>query len=81
MVTSESVVTALFGAVVGSAVGLALGWVVVTAFSDQGLGTFAVPVSEVAVWLALAALAGVVAAALPARKAARLDVLRAIAYE
>ena len=81
MVTSESVVTALFGAVVGSAVGLALGWVVVTAFGDQGLGTFAVPVSEVAVWLALAALAGVVAAALPARKAARLDVLRAIAYE
>ena len=81
MITSESVVTALFGAVVGSAVGMALGWVVVTAFGDQGLGTLAIPVTELVVWLALAALAGVVAAALPARKAARLDVLRAIAYE
>jgi putative ABC transport system permease protein len=81
MVAGESVVTALFGAVVGSVTGLALGRVVVAALDDQGLGSFAVPVGEMLVWLGLAAVAGVVAAALPARKAARLDVLRAISYE
>jgi putative ABC transport system permease protein len=81
MVAGESVVTALFGAVVGSLTGLAVGWVVVAALDDRGLGSFAVPVGEMLVGLALATVAGVVAAALPARTAARLDVLRAISYE
>ncbi len=81
LITDESVLTALFGAVVGSVVGLGLGWVIVTAFAAQGLSSFSVPVAQVAVWLAVSALAGVVAAALPARSAARLDVLRAISYE
>jgi len=81
MVAGESVVTALFGAVVGAGTGLVLGWVAVTALADEGLGTLSVPLVQTAAWLALAAVAGVVAAALPARKAARLDVLRAISYE
>ena len=81
MITDESTLTALFGALVGGVLGLALGRVLVAAFADQGLSSFAVPVGQLAVWIALAAVAGVVAAALPARKAARLDVLRAIAYD
>lgn len=81
MVAGESVVTALFGAVVGASTGLAVGWVVVTALADDGLGTLSVPVVQTVAWLALSAVAGVVAAALPARTAARLDVLRAISYE
>ncbi|MEZ5114676.1 MAG: ABC transporter permease [Candidatus Nanopelagicales bacterium] len=81
MITSEAVVTALFGAVVGSVLGLGLGWVVVTALSADGLTAFSLPVAQIATWLVVSALAGVVAAGLPARKAARLDVLRAIAYE
>jgi hypothetical protein len=47
----------------------------------DGLGTLSVPVVQTVAWLALSAVAGVVAAALPARTAARLDVLRAISYE
>jgi putative ABC transport system permease protein len=81
MIRDESIVTALFGALVGSVLGPALGWVIVTTFSDQGLSTFAVPIGQVATWLVVSAVAGVIAAALPARKAARLDVLEAIAYE
>jgi putative ABC transport system permease protein len=52
-----------------------------TALADEGLTTFAVPVVILVVVVALAALAGVVAAVLPARRAARLDVLRAVAAE
>jgi putative ABC transport system permease protein len=81
MIRDESIVTSLFGALVGSALGLALGWIIVTTFSDQGLSAFSVPVGQVGMWLALSSLAGVAAAALPARKASRLDVLHAIAYE
>ncbi len=81
MITSEAVVTAVFGALLGSLLGVALGWVVVTAFAAEGLSSFSIPVLQVLLWLAVSALAGVIAAALPARKAARLDVLEAIAYE
>ena len=48
---------------------------------DEGLNTFAIPVQSLAVVVVLAALAGVVAAILPARRAARLDVLRAVVTE
>jgi len=81
LITDEAVLTALFGAVIGSAIGLALGWVLVTAFAEDGLSTFSVPIAQVGLWLVVSAVAGVAAAALPARKASRLDVLRAISYE
>ena len=81
MITGEAMVTALFGAVLGSALGLWLGWVFMAAFSGQGLSAFSLPVAQILTWLVVAALAGVVAAALPARRAARLNVLQAIAYE
>jgi len=57
------------------------GWALVTALAGEGLNTFTVPVTSLVVVVLLAALAGVVAAVLPARRAARLDVLRAIASE
>lgn len=81
MIVGESLVTALFGALLGTALGLALGWVVVAALGDQGLTELSVPVLQVGLWVLVAAVAGVVAALLPARRAARLDVLRAIATE
>ncbi len=81
MITDESIITALFGAAVGSVLGLALGWVIVRAFNDEGLRSFTVPAAQLAVWIAIAALAGILAAAMPARKAARLDVLKAITVE
>jgi putative ABC transport system permease protein len=77
MVRAESIVTALLGAVLGAVAGLGLAAIVTALLSDQGL-QFVVPTTGLAVF---AVLAGVVAAALPARRAARMDVLSALAHE
>ena len=77
----ESVIIAVQGALLGLIIGLFFGWALVTALEDEGLNTFAVPVTSLVVVVVLAALAGVVAAVLPARRAARLDVLRAVVTE
>ena len=76
----ESVILAVFGTVGGLALGTFLGWGLVRAMSSQeGIGTFAAPATTLAVILGLAMVAGVVAAIRPARRAARLDILQAIA--
>ena len=78
----ESVIVAVFGTVGGLAVGTFLGWGLMRAISAQeGFGVFAAPVTSLGVVLALAAVAGVVAAIRPARRAARLDILDAIATD
>jgi putative ABC transport system permease protein len=74
----ESVIIALLGTTLGIAVGVGFGWALVTAMADLGLGVFALPVPQLAAVAVVAALAGVGAAVLPARRAARLDVLGAI---
>jgi putative ABC transport system permease protein len=74
----ESVLIALLGTTLGTAIGIGFGWALVQAMNGQGITHFVVPVSELSVIAALAAGAAVVAAALPARRAARLDVLKAI---
>ena len=83
MVTVESVVITLFGALLGIAVGTALGAAVVAALgnADVPLVTVALPYGTMAVLLGLAVVVGLVAAVLPAARASRVDVLRAIAYE
>ncbi|MEN8234889.1 MAG: FtsX-like permease family protein [Actinomycetota bacterium] len=81
MIRWEAVVIALFGAVMGVGVGLFLGWAVVRALADEGLGLFTVPASQIASLVLLAAVAGVIAAIYPSWKASRLNVLEAIAYE
>jgi putative ABC transport system permease protein len=48
---------------------------------DEGLEVIAVPYGQMALFLVLSVLVGVLAAVFPARRAARLDVLRAIAAE
>jgi hypothetical protein len=58
-----------------------LGWALVSALASEGFGSFAVPTVSLAVVLALGALVGVVAAVRPAHRAARMDVLSAIAME
>jgi putative ABC transport system permease protein len=80
MVRQESVITALIGAVLGIGAGLALAAVVVAWLGKYGL-SYAVPVGSLFAVAIIAALAGVIAAALPARRAARIDVLKALAYE
>jgi len=78
----ESVIVAVFGTIGGLAIGTFLGWGLMRALSSQeGFGVFDLPVTPLGVILALAAVAGVAAAVRPARRAARLDVLRAIAAD
>lgn len=79
MVRVEAVVVALFGALLGVAVGTAFGVAGQRALADQGITELAVPYGRVLAFVLLAGLAGVLAAVLPARRAARLDVLRAVA--
>jgi putative ABC transport system permease protein len=78
----ESVIMAVFGTLGGLAVGTFLGWGLMRAINAQeGFGVFEAPVSSLAVVLVLAAVAGIVAAMRPARRAARLDILDAIATD
>ncbi len=83
MVRWESVVIATFGAVGGIALGVFLGWALVQAVgtASGGLGVFALPAGRLAIVLVVGAIAGVLAGVRPARRAARLDVLQAIATE
>lgn len=75
----ESVIIALFGAIVGMAAGIGLAWAVIGALESE-LG-FVLPTVRLLLGLVLSALAGVAAAAYPAWRAGRLNVLTAIAYE
>jgi putative ABC transport system permease protein len=77
----ESVIIAIQGTVLGLAIGLFFGWALVRALSDEGIDHFQIPYLTLAIVLVLAGLAGVLAAVLPARRAAKLDVLRAIVTE
>jgi len=61
--------------------GLVLGWVVIVALHDEGLTTYSVPVGDVVMILVLAFVTGVTAAVVPAWRATRIDVLRAIAAD
>jgi putative ABC transport system permease protein len=75
----EAVVTALLGAIMGTALGLALGWIVVEALRDDGLNTFSVSIPSIAIFIVLSMIVAVLAAWLPARRAAKADILQAIA--
>jgi len=81
MIRCEAAVIAVLGAVLGIAIGVAFGWAVVTAMRDSGITVFAVPIVRLLLFAAVAGLAGVVAAMPPARRAAKLDVLKAVATE
>ena len=80
MVRHESIVTALIGAALGLPVGIGLAGLVTYALRDQGL-VFDLPVAPLATFVAIAAVSGGLAAIIPARRAARLDPLRALQYE
>jgi len=81
MIRLEAVVIALLGAVLGVVLGIGFGLALMTALADEGLEVIAVPGVQLAVFVVASALVGVLAAVFPARRAARLDVLRAISAE
>ena len=77
----EAVLTSIFGTVLGLIIGLFFGWAIVEALKDEGLTAFVVPVGQLIVIVIIAALAGVVAAIVPARRASKLNILNAIAND
>jgi putative ABC transport system permease protein len=81
MIRSEAVILALFGAVTGIVIGTLLGLALVSSLRQQGITETAVPVTRLGLFLILAGVLGLAAAGWPARRAARLDVLAAIAAQ
>lgn len=80
MVRTEAVLIAIYGGVLGTVVGTCLGIAVVRALQSEGF-LLALPVTRLLSYVLVAAILGVVAAILPARRAARLEVLTAISGE
>ncbi len=77
----ESVLIALLGTTLGAGVGLFFGWAMVRALREDGFTELQIPVSQLVIVLIVAVAAGVLAATQPARRAANLDILRAIGTE
>jgi putative ABC transport system permease protein len=77
----ESVIISLLGTFLGLVIGLFFGWAVVQALKDQGFTKFAAPGGQLILVVIVGGFAGVLAAVFPARRAAKLDVLRAVTIE
>ena len=80
MVRYEATITSGIGGVIGIVVGVLLAWVFSLGLKDQGI-VFRIPWTQLAIFLVVAIVAGVVAAVLPARRASRLNPLDALHYE
>ncbi len=75
----ESVITSLYGAVVGVILGIVMGAVLIGVLADGGLSAFRLPVTGTVVILVLSFIIGVLASIYPARRATKVNVMRAIA--
>jgi putative ABC transport system permease protein len=80
MIRRESVITSLIGAVMGLRLGAFLAALVTQAISDEVM-SFVLLIHTLAGFTLVAVLAGIAAAIMPARRASRLDVLKALQYE
>ncbi len=81
MIRTEAVILSIFGAIIGVVIGTGLGYALSSSLKQQGITDIVVPYSSLVVFLVIAALLGLGAASWPARRAAKLDVLAAIAAE
>jgi len=79
MIRWEAFLVAIFGAVLGVTMGAVFGWAVVRALADEGIDQLSLPWGQFVAGVLAAGLAGVVAGVFPARRAAKLDVLDAVA--
>jgi putative ABC transport system permease protein len=80
MIRYEAVITALIGAILGMALGLVFAALIAQPLKDEGF-TLSYPIGSLVGLLVFAAIIGVLAAILPARRASRLDVLESLQYE
>ncbi|MEU6429090.1 FtsX-like permease family protein [Microbispora sp. NPDC046973] len=77
MLSIEALVLGLVGAIVGVALGVAYGWAATTTLTENV--SFQLPIGQILIFIAASGLAGVLAALLPARRAARASVVGALA--
>jgi putative ABC transport system permease protein len=80
MIRHEAILTSLIGAGIGLPLGIALGALTVRSLADYGV-SFMLPTGTLIAFTAVAVVAGLLAALLPARRASRLNVLNALQYE
>jgi putative ABC transport system permease protein len=80
MIRHESVITALIGGALGIAVGVFLAVLTTQALSSEGI-VLAIPWGTIGLFVVATIVAGMLAAVIPARRAARLNVLKALQYE
>ena len=80
IVRYESVITAVIGGLLGTAIGVLFAWLITQSLTDLGLG-FDLPAGQLVAFLAVSVVVGMVAAAAPARRGSRLDVLEALQHE
>ncbi|MEX0756134.1 MAG: FtsX-like permease family protein [Actinomycetota bacterium] len=81
MVRWEAVIIAILGALLGVVLGILFGWALQQALVSEGITELAIPGGQLVFYVLFAALAGVLTALFPARRAAKLKILDAIAYE
>jgi putative ABC transport system permease protein len=77
----ESVIIALQGTILGLIIAVFFGWALSGALKSQGFNVLSLPYVTLSVIAGLGALAGILAAIRPARRAAKLKILQAITSE
>jgi putative ABC transport system permease protein len=81
MVRWEAVIISVMGALFGVIIGILFGWALQQALAPQGFDTLGIPGGQLTIYVVVSGLLGVAAAILPARRAAKLNILESIAYE
>jgi len=81
MIAAESVIIAVLGAVLGAALELGLSAALAAAFTRSQQLTMVIPAGPIALYIAAAALAGLLAGIAPARRATQMKILTAIAAD
>jgi putative ABC transport system permease protein len=81
MIFIESSIISIFGAALGTGLGIFFAWSLIQTLADEGFTVFAVSIPQTILWIGIAIIAGVIAAILPAIRAARQNILEAISYE
>ncbi|QFG22515.1 ABC transporter permease [Actinomadura sp. WMMB 499] len=79
MLSVEALVMAVIGALTGVVLGVAFGWAATRAMGESSV--FALPYGQIAGFMALAAVAGVLAAVMPARRAAKASIVESLSTE
>ena len=81
MVRAEALIIAAFGALEGLVLGVVFGWAIVASMRSLGVSELVFPVRELLIVTVIAALAGLIAAISPSRRAAKLNILQAVTTE